>query len=471
MKSNVVVAGLCALALLFGAAAAPAQVTGLYYKEVEKDGRVYVFNTPERYKQFQEGGEVGTAITLVGKAEGGKTLVAENETAIDLYFFKHDELDGYDRPTPKPEKKFDDRLYWKDGKTVFELKQAKVQLSTRLQLRYAYFDTDDPKIEDRGTFLVRRAKTKVEAETTNKEWRFQFQTNWVGAGYLTASSLTAAVPPATNPTLSTTTRRGPELEYAEVWWQKYPLTKVWVGQGKVPFERQQLTSSGRQQFVDRWVGDALYAPGIDQGIRVEGQNQAKTFEYFLGAYNGIARNNNLNDNDDYMYTGRVVWTPFGAYDLAEGALDYPDTPKLAVGAAFLDNTTGTGTSALDIWRMGYEVAFKWHGFSAQGEYFDEEVENQSKVKSDNKGYYAQAGWLFPNKKFEVSARLENIERDTAFAVTNLGSVLKDFEARGIGLSYYLDKHTHKIQGDYFQYEDKTSGLELDEFRVQLQVIF
>ena len=33
----------------------------------------------------------------------GQTVVAENETAADLYFFKHG-LDGYDRPTPKPEK-------------------------------------------------------------------------------------------------------------------------------------------------------------------------------------------------------------------------------------------------------------------------------------------------------------------------------------------------------------------------------
>ena len=45
----------------------------------------------------------GTAVTLIGKAEGGKTLVGENETAVDLYLFKHN-LPGYDRPTPQPKK-------------------------------------------------------------------------------------------------------------------------------------------------------------------------------------------------------------------------------------------------------------------------------------------------------------------------------------------------------------------------------
>ncbi len=121
--------------------------------------------------------------------------------------------------------------------------------------------------------------------------------------------------------------------------------------------------------------------------------------------------------------------------------------------------------------MGYEAAFKWKGLNVQGEYFDETAEDQSNVESDNQGYYVQAGYLFPNKKFEIAARLENIERDQAFSVSNLGSALKDFEGTGIGLSYYLNKHVNKIQADYFNYEDKTTGNELDELRVQLQIIF
>ncbi|MFY9822554.1 MAG: carbohydrate porin [Thermoanaerobaculia bacterium] len=95
-------AGLLALVLALSAASvAVAQVTGLYYQEVEKDGRVYVFNTPERYQSWQSSGDIGTAITLVGRGANGETLVAENETAMDLYLFKHN-LPAYDRPTPKP---------------------------------------------------------------------------------------------------------------------------------------------------------------------------------------------------------------------------------------------------------------------------------------------------------------------------------------------------------------------------------
>jgi len=90
-----------ALALALYASAASAQVQGLYYREVVKDGRVYVFNTPEKLKAWEASGDMGAAVTLVGRGANGETLVAENDTAIDLYLFKHN-LEPYERPTPKP---------------------------------------------------------------------------------------------------------------------------------------------------------------------------------------------------------------------------------------------------------------------------------------------------------------------------------------------------------------------------------
>ena len=92
MSRNSVAVGLIVLALLGLAVAAPAdaqQITTLYYQELEREGRVYVFNTPEAWKAFQASGEMGKSITLVGLGVDGATLIAENETAVDLYLFKH----------------------------------------------------------------------------------------------------------------------------------------------------------------------------------------------------------------------------------------------------------------------------------------------------------------------------------------------------------------------------------------------
>jgi hypothetical protein len=112
-------AGLLALVLALSVASvAVAQVTGLYYQEVEKDGRVYVFNTSERYQSWQSSGDMGTAITLAGRGANGETIMAENETALDLYLFKHN-LPAYDRPAKAaaksgsdyPSNKFGIRVY------------------------------------------------------------------------------------------------------------------------------------------------------------------------------------------------------------------------------------------------------------------------------------------------------------------------------------------------------------------------
>jgi hypothetical protein len=100
-RSATIRAGLLALAIaLLAAPVTRAQVTGLYYQEVEKDGRIYVFNTPEKLKSWQQTGDMGTAITLIARGPNGETVVAENDTAADLFFYKHN-LPGYDRPTPK----------------------------------------------------------------------------------------------------------------------------------------------------------------------------------------------------------------------------------------------------------------------------------------------------------------------------------------------------------------------------------
>ncbi|HEV8579428.1 MAG TPA: carbohydrate porin [Thermoanaerobaculia bacterium] len=97
-------AGLLTVVLaLVAVAAATAQVTGLYYQEVAKpeENRVYVFNTPEKFHSWEQTGDMGPAVTILGGGPNGETIVAENETAMDLYLFKHN-LPAYERPTPKP---------------------------------------------------------------------------------------------------------------------------------------------------------------------------------------------------------------------------------------------------------------------------------------------------------------------------------------------------------------------------------
>ena len=65
------------LSLLFSVPSVRAQ--GTFYREVPKDGRIYVFNNQRVFVDWQKSGELGVAITLLGYGPAGETMVFDSE--------------------------------------------------------------------------------------------------------------------------------------------------------------------------------------------------------------------------------------------------------------------------------------------------------------------------------------------------------------------------------------------------------
>ncbi|MGH9362072.1 MAG: porin, partial [Thermoanaerobaculia bacterium] len=382
-----VVAWLLAAAL--ATPAAGAQVTGLYYKEVEKEGRIYVFNTPERHKLWEESGDMGVSITLPGAGPNGETVVAENETAADLYFFKHD-LPGYERPTPKPQPPAF-TVSWKDGKTTIESKSARLDLSNRLQVR---FTQEMPEVgDDVGSFRIRRIKTKMEGWVYTKNLGYELQLNW---------------PDTANP-----------LEDANV---NYDFTngkkefQLKAGQYKVPFGRQELTSSGSQEFVDRSAVSNEFARGRDIGVQLWGLPMGGKLDWRVGIFNGNGRTVSRNDNEEYQLNARLTWQPFGDVKYSEGDFDSTDRPLFAVAAQYESNerpiaaagTTPAHTADREI--VGGDVVFKYKGLFAFAEFFDASTDRSGAVSDfDSDGFNAQLGYFIVPQKLEVALRLSELD--------------------------------------------------------------
>ena len=78
-----------AWAWLLAALPALAAAQGLFYAEETRDGRIYVFNVAANWERWKQTGETGVSITRLGAGKNGETVVADNETALELYFFKH----------------------------------------------------------------------------------------------------------------------------------------------------------------------------------------------------------------------------------------------------------------------------------------------------------------------------------------------------------------------------------------------
>jgi phosphate-selective porin OprO/OprP len=455
-----------AAVLLLVATTGTALAQGSFYREVEKDGRIYVFNNQRAFQDWEKSGELGVAITLLGYGPNGETMIFDSEEAIHLYNFKHDRPgDPRPQPTPPP----GPSISWRDGATTLLFPGvAQVRINNRVQLRYTHEAPDDAVTlpgtggagESRGSFRVRRAKFKIDGWFYRQWLLYELQLNWPA---LTGSNV------------------GAILEDANINWD---LTKgerrfmFKFGQYKVPFGLQQLTSSGSQQFVDRSQVSDANARGRDMGLQVWGRLLGDRVEWRGGIFNGNGLTRTTNDNDAFQYNARVMFQPNGVVPLAAGLgnsgplfseadFESLDKPIWQVAVNFEKNDFHRTTTSVDladtIW--GFDGLFKFKGFSATGAYYLREREPETGATFDSNGWFAQAGYLIGTRRqWEVVGRYGSLDPTSARG----GDDQTEWRA---GLNYYYNRHALKVQTDFGMLKNKQTGVENGEFRIQTQFLF
>src|SRR5262249_41270966 len=96
-KALLVVAAAFVMILTFAARQASAQNN--FYREVAKEGRIYVFATQDAYAAFTATGETETGLTRIAYGPNGETVFFDSDEAFHMYNFKHDLPDEV---IPKP---------------------------------------------------------------------------------------------------------------------------------------------------------------------------------------------------------------------------------------------------------------------------------------------------------------------------------------------------------------------------------
>lgn len=471
ISPKMLVRAVAAAAALLVVLAVPHRVTaqGAFYREVVKEGRIYVFNNMTAYEQFDKGGEMGVAITLLGYGPNGETMVFDSEEAIHLYNFKHGRP-GDPRPQPKPPQ--GPTVSWKDGATTLLFPGvAQVKISNRVQLRYTHELPDETvqlsgtkeEGDSRGSFRIRRAKFKIDGWFYKPWLLYELQLNW--------------------PAVTTSGNPGAMLEDANINWDVTHDKKFMVkfGQYKVPFGRQELTSSGSQQLVDRSQVSNAYARGRDLGLQLWGAAFGNRVEWRAGAFNGNGLTRSTNDNDTFQYNARIMIQPNGAVPLgsvsgplfSESDFESTDKPIWAIAANYEHNdffrTTTNVDLKDDIW--GFDYVFKYKRFSSVGELFLREREPEpaepgaAVEKFDSNGWFLQAGYQIGKAR-----QWEVVGRYGTFDPSSLVSGNDQREVRG-GVNYYHKKHAFKVQADFGRLENRGTGVKNNEFRLQTQFLF
>ncbi|MGH9798331.1 MAG: porin, partial [Candidatus Polarisedimenticolia bacterium] len=213
-------------------------------------------------------------------------------------------------------------FFFKQG--VFELK-----ISTRTQFRFTqtWFDAASTD-EDRGDFSLPRTRLSFDGKAWYPWLSYKIQYDFTGHTTVEEVDFTGT---------TTEDAKSPDLRDLYLDLAKNPMAAVRIGQFKAPFGLQELTSSGNQEFVDRSITSAAFAPSRQQGAMLWGLTGTKKFGYEVGLFNGNGRNQSANDNDGYMYAARIHFDPNGEYKLAETAVEHPDKVNYTVGVGYLMN--------------------------------------------------------------------------------------------------------------------------------------
>jgi phosphate-selective porin OprO/OprP len=359
---------------------------------------------------------------------------------------------------PEGEKSF--KLYWKNGRTTLETDNFMMELSNRIQFRYTYLKPDDslkiPGTENPGdgigSFRIRRAKTKLDGWFWKKELTYELQLGWAGSDSTGGSSTFSG------------------LEDADLNWDvsKNKTFQIKIGQFKVPFGRQELTSSENQQFVDRSILSGEFTHSRDVGIQLGGLLAGGKFEYRVGMFNGNGRNKPNNDNSKYQYDARIMYQPWGDTKYSESDFESKDHPLLAIAAEFENNNqflaNAGGVNNFDDTTFGFDAVFKYKGASVYAEYFARKREPEVGSSFHSPGFQVQAGYFLQRNVWEVAFRYATWDPSDQLSNDNQNEI-------GGTVNRYILKHDLKVQADFRQIEDKTQSQKNKEFRVQTQFVF
>jgi hypothetical protein len=193
------------VALAAGPAAAPAQ-TEEYYREIAVDGRIYVFSTEKKFTAYEQSKDMGVSITRLGYGPNGETVIFEDAKAVELFNRKHGKSEAPPEEAKTPEVNLPFNVQYRMPGLRFSFPKAEVNLTNRLQFRYTQEDLDTTAQQaDRGSFRIRRARTKLDGWIYTKDITFEVQADWVGLGSWSRISRARS---CSTQTSTTTSRKG-----------------------------------------------------------------------------------------------------------------------------------------------------------------------------------------------------------------------------------------------------------------------
>jgi phosphate-selective porin len=286
----------------------------------------------------------------------------------------------------------------------------------------------------------------------------------------------------------------------DIWlnWHQFPAAQIKVGQYKAPFGLDQLTSDTSLYTIERTLPTGAITPDRQIGIELWGKpftniwpEQKELLTYYAGIFNGNGRNTTVNDNNNFMYVGRLESTLFkdvfgkGSFlKLGADVLNSRDDKGTTITstANLLVNDDGSlspfvlpGADERTAWSV--DAWLKMGPFDLIGEYLQEKVNGRT-VNGvapgfddfTTNGFYVTGGYFLIPKKFQAVVQWQQLNPGQK-GNDGIHSILG-------GLNYYIHGDDLKLMVNYihtwsdFREANPEFGQDdFDQFLARVQVMF
>lgn len=403
--------------------------------------------------------------------------------------------------TPDSKSSGDKTVVTEEKKPVYVIagtSEIKLTLGGLLQTQYEAGDVfafegrfGSAAIDDR--FRLRRARIQVTGEFAEQ---FDFKLE----GEFAQSDVTLTVRDGAGQTLASNSTRT-AFGGLDLWanWHQFPEFQVKVGQYKAPFGLEQISPDPKLFTAERSQVTSALTPERQVGLEIWGKpltnilpEQKDLITYRLGMFNGNGRNNTINDNDEYMYAGRLesqlwkgkmanqdAWVKLGANALhsrdARGTVLSPAGTLRVNSDGSLSSFTAPTAAEREGW--GADATFHWGPFDLISEYLSESYEGRTVngiLPTFNdfraEGYYVQGSYFVIPKKLQLVTKYEHF---------NPGQIIDDnLDSITGGVNYYIHGDDVKLMANYIHtwsnFRDARPALgqsDFDEVILRLQIAY
>jgi phosphate-selective porin len=282
-------------------------------------------------------------------------------------------------------------------------------------------------------------------------------------------------------------------------YHQFAEANVKAGQWKAPFGLEQLTPDPTLIIIERSLPTGAITPERQVGAQIWGKPfatiwpaQKDLLTYYAGIFNGNGRNVGINDNNNFMYVGRLELMPFkgkifgqdSSLKLGGDVLNSRDDKGTNISQSLnlLVNSDGSlspftlpGADERTAWST--DAWFNLGPFDLIGEYLQEKVNGRTvngvPPGFDNfttNGFYVTAAYYLIPKKLQAAVRWEQLNpgqrgNDGIHSITG-------------GLNYYIHGDDLKLMANYIhtwsdfrQANPQFGDDQFDEVIVRLQLMF